>query len=87
MANADQHPQAHPSGAPHINPVHQSPHLSFWIREMPFSLVLILTIGGVAYTSFSKHPILIYWEILHQSSALFASGMDGQALTTPVDCG
>ena len=40
MANADQHPQAHPSGAPHINPVHQSPHLSFWIREMPFSLVL-----------------------------------------------
>jgi len=25
---------------------------------------LILTIAGVAYTSFSKHPILIYWEIL-----------------------
>jgi hypothetical protein len=64
MANADQHPQAPPSGAPHVNPVHQSPHLSFWIRELPFSLVLILTIGGVAYTSFSKHPILIYWEIL-----------------------
>ena len=64
MANADQHPQAPPSGAPHVNPVHQSPHLSFWIRELPFSLVLILTIGGVAYTSFSKHPVLIYWEIL-----------------------
>jgi hypothetical protein len=64
MANADQHPQAPPLGAPHINPVHQSPHLSFWIRELPFSLVLILTIGGVAYTSFSKHPILVYWEIL-----------------------
>jgi len=58
MANADQHPQAPPSGAPLINPVHQSPHLSFWIRELPFSLVLILTIGGVAYTSFSKHPII-----------------------------
>jgi hypothetical protein len=26
--------------------------------------VLILTIAGVAYTSFSKRPILIYWEIL-----------------------
>ena len=63
MANADQHPQAPPSGAPHVNPVHQSPQLSFWIRELPFSLVLILTIGGVAYTSFSKHPILIYWGI------------------------
>ena len=64
MANAGQHPQADPSGTPHVNPVDQSLHLSFWIRELPFSLVLILTIGGVAYTSFSKRPILIYWEIL-----------------------
>jgi hypothetical protein len=39
-------------------------HVSFWIRELPFSLVLLLTVGGVAYTNFSKHPILIYWEIL-----------------------
>ena len=42
----------------------QPPHLSFWIRELPFSLMLILTIIGVAYTSFSKQPIIIYWEIL-----------------------
>jgi hypothetical protein len=26
--------------------------------------VLILTIGGVAYTTFSKQPMVIYWEIL-----------------------
>jgi hypothetical protein len=48
----------------------QSPHLSFWIRELPFSLMLILTIVGVAYTSFSKQPIVIYWEILAPIIAL-----------------
>jgi hypothetical protein len=42
----------------------QQPQASFWIRELPFTLVLLLTLGGVAYTSFSKQPILIYWEIL-----------------------
>jgi hypothetical protein len=35
-----------------------------WLRELPFSLVLILTIIGVAYASFSKQPIIGYWEIL-----------------------
>jgi len=39
-------------------------HLSLWFRELPFTLVLILTILGVAYTSFSKQPIIAYWEIL-----------------------
>ena len=37
---------------------------SLWLRELPFSLVLILTIIGVAYTSFSKQPLIGYWEIL-----------------------
>ena len=40
------------------------PHASFWIRELPFSLVLILTILGVAYTTVSKQPIIVYWELL-----------------------
>ncbi|HXW27397.1 MAG TPA: hypothetical protein VEK73_21800 [Xanthobacteraceae bacterium] len=40
------------------------PHPSFWIRELPFSAVLVLTVAGVAYTSFSKNPIIVYWEIL-----------------------
>jgi len=42
----------------------EEPHVSFWIRELPFSLVLILTLVGVAYTSFSKAPIVTYWELL-----------------------
>ena len=41
-----------------------APEESLWLRELPFSLVLILTILGVAYTSFSKQPIIGYWEIL-----------------------
>lgn len=40
------------------------PHVSFWIRELPFSLVLILTLLGVAYTSVLKQPIMGYWELL-----------------------
>jgi hypothetical protein len=43
---------------------------SFWIKELPFTLVLILTIAGVAYTSFSKKPIVGYWEILAPIIAL-----------------
>jgi hypothetical protein len=37
---------------------------SLWIRELPFTIVLSLTIVGVAYSSFSKQPIVAYWEIL-----------------------
>jgi len=36
----------------------------FWLRELPFSLVLIATVAGVAYTSFSDKPIVLYWEAL-----------------------
>src|ERR1700721_609431 len=37
---------------------------SFWLRELPFTVVLILTIAGVAHTTFSRRPIAGYWEIL-----------------------
>lgn len=63
MTNPDRDPHAAPPTVPQLHPVHPA-HVSFWIKELPFSLVLLLTLGGVGYTSFSKHPILIYWEIL-----------------------
>jgi hypothetical protein len=44
--------------------IRKEPRVSFWIRELPFSLVLILTLLGVAYTSFLKQPIMGYWELL-----------------------
>ena len=42
----------------------KGPAASFWIRELPFSLVLILTLLGVAYTSLLQQPIMGYWELL-----------------------
>jgi hypothetical protein len=58
-------------------------HLSFWIRELPFSIVLVLTLIGVAYISFSKKPITGYWEILAPLIALVCvgSGWHGAADT------
>ena len=60
-----------PHVAPHDTPSPPPPHhTSFWLRELPFAIVLILTIAGVAYTSFSKRPIVTYWEILAPIIAL-----------------
>jgi hypothetical protein len=41
-----------------------TPSVSLWIRELPYGAVLILTLLGVAYTSYSKQPIIVYWELL-----------------------
>jgi len=40
------------------------PRVSLWIRELPYGAVLILTLLGVAYTTYSKRPVVIYWELL-----------------------
>jgi len=63
-----------PSSVPQVSRFHHFAHVSFWIRELPFSLVLILTMIGVAYTSFSKQPITGYWEILAPLIALVCVG-------------
>lgn len=52
------------TAVPQAPPSNESRRASLWVRELPFSFVLILTILGVAYTSFSKQPIVGYWEIL-----------------------
>jgi hypothetical protein len=67
MSDTEPYPPASSSG--------KSPHASFWIRELPFSLVLILTIIGVAYTSFSKQPIVAYWELLAPIIGLLCIGV------------
>jgi hypothetical protein len=48
--------------------------LSFWLKELPFALVLVLTTLGVAYTSFSKEPIVGFWELLAPLIALVCIG-------------
>jgi len=72
MSTETPHP-AVPSVAPHARYRHLL-HVNFWIRELPFALVLILTTIGVAYTSFSKKPITGYWEILAPLIALVCVG-------------
>ena len=36
----------------------------WWLRELPYAVVLVLTLLGVAYTSFTKRPTTGYWEFL-----------------------
>jgi len=49
-------------------------HPSFWLRDLPFFLVLVLTVIGVAYTSFSNRPIILYWELLAPMIGLVCVG-------------
>ncbi|MBO0732985.1 MAG: hypothetical protein J2P49_01415 [Methylocapsa sp.] len=45
--------------------VHHLVHLPaarFWLRELPYILVLALTIYGVAYTSVSHQPAIVLWQ-------------------------
>lgn len=62
MSTMDADPRDARSGPQTV--VSNGPHVSFWIRELPFSLVLILTLLGVAYSSLLKQPIMGYWELL-----------------------
>ncbi len=43
---------------------------SLWVNELPFVALLALIVLGVAYTSFSKQPLVGYWEFL---APLFAA--------------
>src|SRR3984893_18125883 len=72
------HGPAAPSSVPQVAPPPKAGHVSFWIKELPFTVVLILTIAGVAYTSFSKQPIAGYWEILAPIIGLVCVGAGWQ---------
>jgi hypothetical protein len=71
MDDSDTSPDAAPSvpqPEPHlVTPQprpRQLPHGSFWLRELPYLVVLILTLVGVAYASFSRQSMVGYWEFL-----------------------
>jgi hypothetical protein len=66
------------SPVPHVAAPAKAAHANFWIRELPFTIVLALTIAGVAYTSFAKKPIVAYWEILAPVIALVCIGAGWQ---------
>ena len=48
-----------------IEPVKPPSRALSWLRaKLPYLIVLILAIGGVAYTSVSGRPLYGYWEFL-----------------------
>ena len=46
--------------------------LSFWIKELPFALALILTTLGVAYTSLTRQPLV---GLLGAAGAVACAGL------------
>src|ERR1700722_5622197 len=73
MSSSETGPQAASPASPPT--AQRATHrLSFWLKELPFALVLILTTLGVAYTSFSKWPIVGFWELLAPLIALVCIG-------------
>jgi hypothetical protein len=50
------------------------PYVSFWLRELPYVAVLILTLFGVAYASFSRQSMVGYWEFLAPVIGLLCVG-------------
>jgi hypothetical protein len=68
MSSAETGPQATPPSP------RATRRLSFWLKELPFALVLILTTLGVAYASFTKQPIVGFWELLAPLIALVCVG-------------
>jgi hypothetical protein len=45
-------------------PERRLPGVSRWLKELPYGVVLVLTLIGVGYTSFTKRPTIAYWEFL-----------------------
>lgn len=40
----------------------------FWLRELPYLVILLLTVGGVAYVSMERTPIVPFWELVAMAS-------------------
>ncbi|MGD1038579.1 MAG: hypothetical protein ABR878_15690 [Roseiarcus sp.] len=60
MSRPDHEPVTAPAGASSPS----APKASFWLRELPYLTILALAIFGIVYTSYSKQPIVGYWEFL-----------------------
>src|SRR5262245_523417 len=47
-----------------ITAVREQPNTRVWLRELPYAIILVLTLVGVAYTSITRRPTIAYWEFL-----------------------
>jgi len=53
-----------PEGAAHPQPHALSWPNPWWLRDLPFAVLLALTVFGVLYMSFAHQPMVSYWEVL-----------------------
>ncbi len=65
--------------------VDQERRPSRFLRALPYLIILILTLVGVAYTSINKKPLVYYWEFLAVSTGILCvvsgwphAGKDGR---------
>jgi hypothetical protein len=65
----------HEGGLPEEPHAPRPPYVSFWLRELPYVVVLVLTLFGVAYASFSKQSMVGYWEFLAPVIGLLCVGV------------
>ena len=55
-------------------PLAHSRKARLWLKELPYIIVLGLTILGVAWTSVSHQPLIGYWEFLTLAMAVVCIG-------------
>lgn len=57
----------------------------FWLRELPYLAILLLTVGGAAYVSMTRRPIVPFWELVALASCAtgilsgWRTALDGKA--------
>ncbi len=53
-----------PGSVPGAQDIAHERRPSRFLRALPYLIILILTLAGVAYTSVNKQPLITYWEAL-----------------------
>jgi hypothetical protein len=74
MTTAGSDPQTARSRNPYVLVSGNLSRANFWIRQLPYSLVFILTILSIAYTTYMKQPVMGYWAFLAPMIAVVCVG-------------
>jgi hypothetical protein len=64
MSNSSPSATGEQTTTPAVSSPQSSPKVSFWLRDLPYAVVFVLAIFGIAYNSYSKQSIVGYWEVL-----------------------
>ena len=70
MNNVEPNPDYESSHSRAGSEISEMSSASVWLKDLSLGAVLVLTVIGVAYTSYSRRPIVIYWDLLAPLIAL-----------------